>query len=130
MLWNRIYLSIYLYIDISCCLVTQSCLTFCDPMDCSSPGSCVHGISQARILEWVAISFSKGSSQPKDQTCVSCIGQQILYRGATWEAFYFLNIFLPKTFLSPLNQNISFKKSRICMFCSYKWYLEWFLAYA
>ena len=42
--------------------VTQSCPTFCDPMDCSPPGSSVHGIFQARILEWVAISFSRGSS--------------------------------------------------------------------
>ena len=45
----------------------------CDPMDCSLPRSSVHGISQARILEWVAISFSRGSSQPRDQTCISCI---------------------------------------------------------
>ena len=43
-------------------LVIQSCLTLCDPMDCSPPGSSVHGIPQARILEWVAISFSRGSS--------------------------------------------------------------------
>ena len=42
-----------------CCLVTQLCPTLCDPMDCSLPGSSVHGISQARILEWVVISFSK-----------------------------------------------------------------------
>ena len=46
---------------------------FCDSMDCGPPGSCVHGISQARILEWVAISFSTGSSQPRDQTHVSCV---------------------------------------------------------
>ena len=52
---------------------------FCDPMGCSLPGSSVHGISQARILEWVAISFSKGSSWPRDQTLISCIGKQILY---------------------------------------------------
>ena len=51
--------------------VAQSCLTFCDPMDCSLPGSSVHGIFQARVLEWVAISFSRGSSQPRDQTQVS-----------------------------------------------------------
>ena len=51
----------------------------CDPMDCSLPDSSVHGISQARILEWVAISFSRGSAQPRDQTCVSCIGRWILY---------------------------------------------------
>ena len=51
----------------------QSCLTLCDPKDCSLPGSSVHGILQARILEWVAISFSGGSSQLGDQTCVSYI---------------------------------------------------------
>ena len=49
-------------------LVAQSCLILCDPMDCSSPGFSVHGILQARILEWVAIPFSRGSSQPRDQT--------------------------------------------------------------
>ena len=51
-------------------------------MDCSPPGSSVHGNLQARILEWVAISFSKGSSQPRDQTHISdvfCIGRQFLY---------------------------------------------------
>ena len=48
--------------------VTQSCLTLCNPMDYNSPGSSVHGILQAKILEWVAISFSRGSSQPRDQT--------------------------------------------------------------
>ena len=53
--------------------VTQSCLTLCDTMDCSPPGSSVHGIFQARVLEWVAISFSRGSSQPRDQIRVSRI---------------------------------------------------------
>ena len=52
-------------------LVTQLCPTLCDTMDCSPPGSSVHGILQARILEWVAISFSRGSSQPSDQTRIS-----------------------------------------------------------
>ena len=51
--------------------VAQSCPTLCDPMDCSPPGSSVHGILQARILKWVAIPFSKGSSQPRDWTQVS-----------------------------------------------------------
>ena len=46
----------------------QSCLTLCDPLDCSPPRSSVHGILQARILEWVATPFSRGSSQPRDQT--------------------------------------------------------------
>ena len=54
-------------------LIAQSYLTVCDHMDCSPPGSFVHGISQAKILEWVAISFSRGSSWPRDQTCVFCI---------------------------------------------------------
>ena len=51
----------------------QSCLTLCEPMDCGLPGSSVHGILQARILEWGAILFSKGSSRPRDRTWVSCI---------------------------------------------------------
>ena len=50
----------------TCILVAQSCLTLCDPMDCSPLDSSVCGILQARILEWVAIPFSRGSSQPKD----------------------------------------------------------------
>ena len=54
-------------------LVTKSCLTLCNPMDYILPGSSVHGILQARTLEWVAISFSRGSSQPRNQTRVSCI---------------------------------------------------------
>ena len=54
-----------------CALVAQLCLTLCDPMDRSSPGSLVHGILQARILEWVAIPFSKRSPRPRDQTQVS-----------------------------------------------------------
>ena len=62
------------------CVHAQSCLTLCDPTDCSPPGSSVYGISKARILEWVAISSSTGSSQPRDQTRISCIGRQILYR--------------------------------------------------
>jgi len=56
-----------------CCLVTKLCLTLCNPMDCSSPGSSIHGISQAMMLEWVAISFPRVSSWPKDRTWVSCI---------------------------------------------------------
>ena len=64
------------------CSVAQSCPTLCDPMDCSLSGSSVHGIFQVRILEWVAISFSRRSSRPRDQTCnsyVSCIGRWVLY---------------------------------------------------
>ena len=53
----------------------------CDPMDCSLPGSSVHGIFRARVLEWVAISFSRGSFQPRDRTQVSCIaGRRVTLR--------------------------------------------------
>ena len=53
--------------------VAQSCPTFCNPMDCSPPGFPVHEIFKARVLEWVVISFSRGSSQPRDWTWVSCM---------------------------------------------------------
>ena len=57
--------------------VTQSCPTLCDPMDGSLPGSAVHGIFQARILEWAAISFSRGSSQSRDRTRVAYIADKL-----------------------------------------------------
>ena len=59
--------------------VTQSCPTLCDPMDCSLPGSSVHGIFQARVLEWVAICFSSGSSQPRNQTWISFLVGRCFY---------------------------------------------------
>ena len=66
-----------------CCIShLQSCLTLCDPMDYSPPGFSVHGILQARRQKWVVMSFSRGSSQPRNQGCVSYvsfIGRQILY---------------------------------------------------
>ena len=68
----------------NCSILSNSC----NPKDCSPPGSFVHGLSQARIPEWVVISSSRGSSWPSNQTCMSyifCIGKQILYHWATWE---------------------------------------------
>ena len=62
------------------CVCVQLCLTLCDPMYCSPPGSSVHRISQARILEWVSIPFSRGSLWLRDQTWVSCIGRQIYHQ--------------------------------------------------
>ena len=107
----RLSLGLHFGRQVVLCLVTQSCPTLCDPMDCSpsnnpsivvqslscvqlffNPIDCspsdfsVHGISQARKLEWVAISFSKGSSQPMDWTLVSCISRWILYHWPTREA--------------------------------------------
>ena len=58
------------------CSVAQSYPTVCNPMDCSQPGSSVHGISQARTLERAAISYSRVSSQPRDRTCISCIASR------------------------------------------------------
>ena len=55
----------------ACTKSLQLCLTLCNPMDCSRPGSSVHGIVQARILEWVAMAFTRGSSWPRDWTCIS-----------------------------------------------------------
>ena len=66
--------------------VAQSCPTLYDPMDCSIPGSSIHGIFQARVLEWVAISFSRGSSQPRDRTWVSHIAGRRFTVWATREA--------------------------------------------
>ena len=66
----------------SACVHAQLCLTLCDPMDYCPPDSSVHGISHAKIMEWAAITFSRGSSQPRDWThvsCISCIGRHILY---------------------------------------------------
>ena len=63
--------------------LAQSCPTLCDPVDCSPPGSSVHGILQARILEWVAVSFSRGSSRPRDRTRVSCVAGRCFNLWAT-----------------------------------------------
>ena len=68
-----------------CCLVTKISLTLFAPIDCSPPGSSVHGISQAGILEQFAISFSRVSSWSRDQTHISCIGRWNLYHWATRE---------------------------------------------
>ena len=72
----------------SVCLVTQSCLTVCDPMDCSPPGSSVQGVLQARILEWVVMPSSKGSSQPGNQTQIFHIAGGFFTVWATREALY------------------------------------------
>ena len=78
LLWNNV------------CLVSQLCLGLCDLLDCSPPGSSVQGIPQARILEWVSISSSRGSSPPKDPTHASCVSwadRWILYH---WDARFII----------------------------------------
>ena len=69
-----------------CVLVTKSCPPLWDPKDCSPSGFSIHGISQARILEWIAIPFPRGSSWPRDQTHVSCIAGRFFTIWATGEA--------------------------------------------
>ena len=93
--WLHIYwswLSLVLFL-LHACMHTQSFPTLCNPMDCSLPGCSVYGIFQARILEWVANSFSRGSSWPWDGTCISCVsctGRQVLTSWATGEAWNLL----------------------------------------
>ena len=70
-------------------LVTQLCPTLCNPMDYSPPGFSGHGILQARVLQWVAIPFSKGSSRPKDYTQVSCTASRSLL-SEPWEVLYYI----------------------------------------
>ena len=84
---NNIFLGLCM-----CAKSLQSCLTLCDPVDHSLPGSTVHGILQARILEWIAMPSSRGSSQLRDWTYtsfVSCIGRRFLYTSSTWEALFY-----------------------------------------
>ena len=92
------YVCIYLDIDtwIVRKPVTQSCPALCDPMDCKSPDSSIRGILQARILEWVALPFFRGSSWPRDWTPVFC---RFFTIWATWQAIYLLFIYLYILFL-------------------------------
>ena len=78
-----------------CVLVTELYLTLCDPMDCSPPGSSIHGTLQVRILEWVAIPFSRGSSWPRDQTLVSCIAGRCFTTWTTREAPIIISCMAP-----------------------------------
>ena len=96
-------------------LVAQLCLTLCDPMDCSPQGSSVHEIFQARILEWVAISFSRGSSQSRDRTPVSCTAGRFFTDWATREA-------KPREWTS-ININVNFVRRQRS--CKSKWRQSW-----
>ena len=79
---------LFLRLDLTTlCLVAQLCLTLCNPTDSSPPGSPVHGVLQAKILEWVTISYSRWSSSPRDWTRVPCIVDRFLTVWATMEAY-------------------------------------------
>ena len=108
-----------LLVYIWCAETLQLRPTLCNPMDCSLLGSCVHGIPQARILEWVTIPFSRGSSQPRDQTHVSyvfCIGRQVLYH---------LSLIKISSYL--VNQNLWKWGSWICTFSQISRWFFFFL---
>ena len=104
--------------------IVQSCLILCNPMNCSPWGSSVHGIFQAWILEWIAISYSRGSS--RDWTLISCIsgiGRQILYHRVTWKLIHTCHSSNPFIFSSPLSptsvstgkaKNLALKMGRNC----------------
>ena len=89
-----LFSSFDLSVHLLSCSVTQSCPTLCNPMDCSLPGSSVHGIFQARMLEWIAIPFSRGSSQPRDWT-------QITYIAGRFFIIWFFIIYSLLSLLSP-----------------------------
>ena len=93
----HLFISVCLSICVRVC-DTHLYPTLCYPMDCNSPGSSVHGILQARILEWVATVFSRGSSQPRDQTWVSCIAGRFFTIWANREALICDHISTDKTF--------------------------------
>ena len=86
LIWIFFYLLIFS--ENESVLVTQLCPALCEPMDRSPPGSSVHGILQARVLEWVAISFSRGSSPPRDWNWVSCITGRFFAIWFTEEQMY------------------------------------------
>ena len=67
------------FVEIDVCVHSQSCPALCNPMDCNLPGSSVHGILQARILEWGAMPSFRGSLGPRNQACFSCTGRRALY---------------------------------------------------
>ena len=93
---NRLYFN-----NLCVCVLSQSFPTLCNPRKWCQPGSSVHRILPARILEWVAIFFSRGSSQPGDQThisCISCIGRSVLYHEPPGKPPNLIPIFIFKGF--------------------------------
>ena len=92
-------------------LITQSCPTLWGPTDYSPPGSCVHGILQTRILEWVTIPFSKGSSQPRDQIQVSCIAGRFFTTWATGKSHWTLILKIC------LGTSSSSSQPAVCLYC-------------
>ena len=106
--------------------ISQSCLTLCDPMDCSLPGSSIHGIFQARVLEWVVISFSRRSSQPRDWIWVSHIVGRCFTIWATREVVTVI-YFYPTVCSLLLSQLFCSLEMKICFstWASYPSFGKW-----
>ena len=102
--WYMYMLCGPIFTCVHACSAVKLCLILCHPMNRSPLSSSVHGIFQARILEWVATSSSRGSSWPRDRTrvsCISCTGRWVLYHWATWEAPYpYLHMFKAEQFFN------------------------------
>ena len=94
--------------------VTQSCPILCNPMDCSPLGASVHGISQTRMLEWIDMSFSRGSSRPRDRTWVSCISGRFFTVWATREALLSLRYQLAFSPLQVSNHMLTLQRVLTC----------------
>ena len=117
----RLHSSCYNLCVFVCVCVCCSIESLCDPMDCRQLGLSVHGILQARIWEWVAIPFSRGSSQPRDWTCVFRIGRWILYHGTTWKAQQ-RNSQAVGERLFIIN---TWKLGEVSLVCRWCWWLQW-----
>ena len=124
---NFLYESEMISLGVCVCLFTQLCSTLCDPIDCSPPGSSVHRIFQARILEWVAMSSSRGSSPSRDQK--PCLlqpqhWQAVFSTSTTWEAHtwsvkahkYLLLTALPRNYHPELCFKYTRSSHKACMF--------------
>ena len=113
-----------------CEVKSLSCVWLCNPMDCNLPASSLHGILQARVLEWVAISFSRGSSRPRDQIRVSLIPGRHFNLWATREAWNGCKRTVVRTFLSvdllwDCNENWPFPVLGLCWVFWICWHVEW-----
>ena len=117
-LWGGLTCTILIPLCV-CVLVAQSCLTLCNPPDCSLPGFSVHGILQARILEWIAIPFSRGTSHPRNRTLVSCMAGRFFTIWAkvnlhfqSWFVPISLGPILGINFFHPVRVSVSIRQLR------------------
>ena len=92
-------------IVVVCCFNRSVMPNSCGPMDNSLTSSSIPGISQTSMLEWVAISFSRGSFPPRDRNCISCIGRWVLYHCTTWKAHIHIYVYMQNWFINQFRKN-------------------------